>query len=143
MSIGAGTTHRPIRALVVDDEPDFLDVLTLELEQLGFAVVGASSGAAALEAARRERFDVVLTDFKMPAMDGLELAARLRAIDPELRVVLATGCVSDEVTIRSDVVVDAHLCKPFGLRDAATTLMRVVERPVGAPRAAAARAPRS
>ena len=121
-----------MRARARPAEPDFLEMLTMELEEVGFAVVGAPSGAAALEAASRERFDVVLTDFKMPAMDGLELAARLKAIDPELRVVLATGCVSEEVsTALSDVIVDACLRKPFGIHDAVTTLMRVTERPAG------------
>ena len=74
---------RPIRVLIVDDEPLMREILGEVLEDIGYLVVGeASNGALGVEMARETRPDMVLMDMKMPVMDGIEATA---AITSELR----------------------------------------------------------
>ena len=61
----ANRSIRP-RILVIDDEPDLLEILELELKEAGYEVTCAGSGQDAVQRARREHFDVILTDYKMP-----------------------------------------------------------------------------
>jgi CheY-like chemotaxis protein len=70
---------RPL-ALVVDDNPDVTYMFAVVLEHGGYDVMSASSAKAALDAAQREHFDVIVSDIGMPEMDGYELARGLRAL---------------------------------------------------------------
>jgi two-component system cell cycle response regulator DivK len=70
--------ERPLTVLVVDDEPDVREAIRLFLEPLGSRVVVAPDGEAGLAAAMRESPDLVLTDLRMPRLDGWELVRRLR-----------------------------------------------------------------
>lgn len=77
--------------LFVDDEDSFLDVMGRRLRRRGFEPVLAASGEEALGIVREARFDIVVTDLKMPGMDGLALMAHLRESLPQVPVVLLTG----------------------------------------------------
>ncbi|MFO0678923.1 MAG: sigma-54 dependent transcriptional regulator [Polyangiaceae bacterium] len=79
------------RILVVDDESSARTGLAKLLEQEGFAVVTAGDGREAIERAADAPPDVVVTDLKMPNMDGIELLGRLRELDPEIPVIVATA----------------------------------------------------
>lgn len=82
----------PLRVLMAEDEVLAAEVLEEGLAEAGFAVVTALDGQAALElAAAGAAFDLLLTDLRMPRMDGRELIARLRAERPDLPVVVMTG----------------------------------------------------
>jgi len=65
--------------LLVDDDPDLIEIYTEILEQLGHVVASASNGQAGLEVARKLEPDLIITDVSMPVMDGLELCRQLRA----------------------------------------------------------------
>ena len=84
------------RILVVDDEARVLLILHDTLQRLGsgFEVVTAQSSSEALKIARRETFDLVITDLRMPGMDGVELTQALRNMQPDIKVVWVTayGC---------------------------------------------------
>ncbi|MBL6079763.1 response regulator [Belnapia sp. T18] len=85
-------TPAPLRVLMAEDEQLAAEVLEEGLLDAGFEVLTAPDGEAALEIARTgTRFDVLLTDLRMPRLDGRELIARLRAGRPELPVVVMTG----------------------------------------------------
>ena len=79
------------------------------LEELGHKITGASSGAAALEEFDAHKFDLVVTDYKMPRMNGIELIAKLRELSPELPIVLISGFVDalglSEASTGADVVI--------------------------------------
>ncbi|WP_181969922.1 hybrid sensor histidine kinase/response regulator [Paraburkholderia sp. DHOC27] len=82
----------PAVILVVDDDPLIATSTTYLLEDLGHQVVEAESGAAALDVLRNgQRVDLLLTDYSMPRMTGLELATAARTLRPDLPVILATG----------------------------------------------------
>jgi len=73
-----------LTVLLVDDEIDHLAILEMLLRIEGYRVICATSGAEALQLAAQERADLIITDFMMPGMNGLELVERLRA-DPRTR----------------------------------------------------------
>jgi CheY-like chemotaxis protein len=82
----------PLRVLMAEDEQLAAEVLEEGLLDAGFEVLAAPDGQAALElAGTGARFDVLLTDLRMPRLDGRELIARLRAGRPDLPVVVMTG----------------------------------------------------
>jgi CheY-like chemotaxis protein len=78
--------------LIVDDDPDVLDVLSSMLEDLGCEVVCARGGAEALETLdRNDDVSILITDINMPAMDGHELAYRATRLRPSLKVLQLSG----------------------------------------------------
>lgn len=81
----------PVRVLLVDDEPDVLAALSPALQRRGLRVATAPGGVEALESLRRERFDVVVTDLRMPGMDGMDLLRAVRELDQTVEVIILTG----------------------------------------------------
>ncbi|HEX8352091.1 MAG TPA: response regulator [Pyrinomonadaceae bacterium] len=70
----------PLRVLVVDDAPDVTEMIALMMSYAGYSVVTAFSAAEALDAARTQRFDAIISDIGMPGMSGYQLAEALRAL---------------------------------------------------------------
>ncbi len=101
--------------LVVDDEPDLVELLQYALETAGFAVLTASDGIAALQIAEAERPDVIVLDIMMPRMDGLELTLQIREraalrLTPILMLTARTG---EQAEIGGlDAGADDYLAKP-------------------------------
>ncbi len=89
------------RILVVDDEPQLLDVLQEYLSQRGHHVETALNGEAALAAIARARPDVVLLDFHMPGMDGLEVLRRIGTLAPVIMVTANTDIPAARETLKS------------------------------------------
>ena len=87
------------RILIVDDEVDMRDNCARILTRLGYECVNAENGKVALDEFERQRPDLVLTDLKMPEMDGMALMARVHEIDPDLPVVMITGFASIESAV--------------------------------------------
>lgn len=125
VSLGATTIGAPVaigaavhRVLVVDDNRDAADTLELALRAMGYDVIAAYDGPAALELARSSAPTVALIDLDLPAMDGYELAAALRAV-PQLAhvpVVAVTGYGQDTDRARTSAAgFAAHLVKPVEL----------------------------
>ncbi len=115
------------RILVVDDEPEVSDMLTEWLAADGHQPVAVTDGAAALDLIRRERFDLILTDMRMPRLDGPGLYRELKRQDPELarHLIFLTGdTLSPDV---AQVLAESGLpsvAKPFDLEE----VLRVVRR---------------
>ena len=108
------------KILVVDDEAVLVETITYNLEQAGYAVVTAADGASALEAAQREKPDLIILDLMLPEMDGLEVCRLLRregntATTP-IMMLTAKGEEIDKV-VGLEVGADDYVTKPFGRRE--------------------------
>ena len=87
------------RVLIVDDEPDMLESCSRILSRQGYACTTAGDGRAALAILERDRPDLLLTDFKMPEMDGMALLRRAHELDPALPVIMITGFATIEAAV--------------------------------------------
>jgi signal transduction histidine kinase len=89
------------KILLVDDEKDVRDVLNLTLTDMGYEVFEAEDGNEALHVFRNARPSIVLTDIKMPNMDGIELLQKIKREDPEAEVVMITGHGDMDLAVKS------------------------------------------
>jgi two-component system NtrC family response regulator len=100
--------------LIVDDEKNYPLVLSAVLGEEGFETLTANSGPAALEILENSDVDLVLTDMKMPGMDGIELLERIKARDPDLPVIMMTAHGTVERAVEAMQKGAYHyLTKPF------------------------------
>ncbi|NIL99420.1 MAG: response regulator [Acidobacteria bacterium] len=104
--------------MIVDDEPNVRRVLGTLLDQAGWSTTRAESGEQALDLVRAQDPDLVITDLKMPGMDGMELLSRIRASFPEIPVVMLTahGTVTNAVEAMKRGAHD-FITKPFDRDD--------------------------
>lgn len=115
------------RILVVDDEPTVLDACARALTRRRYEVRTAAGGAEAMKRLDQEHFDLLLTDIKMPDVDGLQLVDYARELDPDLPCVILTGHGTLDTAIDSiRVGVSGFVVKPFTLQE----LMRAVDIPL-------------
>ena len=82
---------KPIRVLVVDDERRFRHTISATLAKRGFEVKAVGRGGDAIKEVWREEFDVVVLDIKMPGMNGHEALRHIKAIRPNVQVIMLTG----------------------------------------------------
>ena len=110
------TTNEIKTILLVDDEPENRRIYSEILSDLGYRVIDEPDGVSALSDIRRgEKIDLVITDYKMPGMNGLELAATLRNILPSIPVLMLTAYTSIDNFIQSSSLgVFEYINKPVG-----------------------------
>ena len=101
------------RVLVVDDEPFVREMVRDFLAVLGLEADGAASASEGLAMVADHPYELVVTDYLMPGMNGLEFAERLRAGYPDLEVVLLTGSVLPDLMDRIRGIGFEVLNKPF------------------------------
>lgn len=89
------------RVLLVDDEPDFLEVMAERMEARGITVVSATSADEAMQRIATERFDAVVMDFMMPGMDGLDTLRKLKEDRPDLQIILLTAYATIEKSVEA------------------------------------------
>ena len=113
--------------LVVDDEYLIADILAFALEDEGYMVVKAGNGRRGLEVLDRERPSLVITDFMMPIMDGLEFAQAIRARtqSPDLPIILMSGAHGSVGRDRSDLFA-AVFDKPFDINAVIATVAQLI-----------------
>lgn len=117
------------RILVVEDEVSLRRLLTSYLETQGFGVMTAANGREALERLSAAAFDLVLSDIRMPEMDGLALLSAIAAKFPQTSVVMLTAC-EDVATAVSAMKAGAldYVVKPVRLHDLGTSVRNALER---------------
>lgn len=89
------------KVLVIDDEQPTLNMFGLLLAAYGYQTLTASNGAEGVETFERERPGIVLTDVKMPVMDGIEVLRRIKDLDPHAEVIVITGHGDMDLAIRA------------------------------------------
>ncbi|MDD4650553.1 MAG: response regulator transcription factor [Desulfoplanes sp.] len=120
-----------MRILIVEDEPDILNLLAFNLENSGFEVIKAEDGYKALEKVRRESPDLVLLDLMLPKMDGLSVCRRIKE-NPGTRhlpvlMLTAKGEEADKIT-GLELGADDYVTKPFSPRELILRIKAVLRR---------------
>jgi len=113
----------PIKVLLVDDEEDFAEILSLRLKELGEKVEVAHSGQEGLDTLAKTSIDVVILDIKMPGMDGIETLREIKKQYPIIEVILLTGHGSTETAVEGmKLGAFDYLMKPADFGDLAAKL---------------------
>ncbi|MGE3956652.1 MAG: PAS domain S-box protein [Vicinamibacterales bacterium] len=115
--------------LLVEDEDSVRKLARLALERNGYTVLAAGNAASALDVARTQRVDLLVTDVVMPGMRGPDLAQALRGIFPTLKVLFVSGYVQDAAD-RAGVSGSNFLMKPFTLKEFADKVRGILDGPV-------------
>jgi len=113
------------KILVVDDNNVFRIVVSKMLSRLGYEVSSADSGENGLRIFLKNKFDVVLSDYEMPGMDGVALACIVKKSSPRTRVVIMTGAGKETVFSRKSTAVDEVISKPFTLVEIDETIQNL------------------
>ncbi len=125
MKKSASDPAADITILLVDDNVHGLIARRKVLEEQGYQIRTAMSAEEALEIFPRQRFDLVVTDYKMRAMTGVELMAHIRAIDPSIPLILLSGFVEPLGMTEDSTGADAVISKTAG---EVANLVRTVKR---------------
>lgn len=102
------------RILLVDDNRNGLTVRKAVLEEIGYAITTATNGKEALALFELGRFDLVVTDFRMPGMDGRELIRSIKGLEPSARVILVSGFVEPLGLTEQNTGADVVISKSAG-----------------------------
>lgn len=125
------------RVLVVDDDAVIRQAVVNLFARLGYPVANAGGSAAAFDLACREHYDLVVSDFDMPVLNGYQLACCIKREDAGTKVVVMTGSSQPQVAVYMDCSeVDGWLFKPFGLQAISNVMTKL-----GLPNAFEARLP--
>ena len=89
------------KVLLVDDEKDFLDIMSERMQARGMTVKTADSADKAMAMLEKESFDAIVMDFKMPGMDGIQALKNIKDQKPELQIILLTGYATVEKTVEA------------------------------------------
>jgi len=117
------------RLLVLDDEPNIVEVLIARLEAMGYAAQGFTNPTKALDALKNENFGVLLTDLKMPEMDGMKVLREAKNIDPDVEVIIFTayGSIESAVQAIKHGAYD-YIVKPFEPMELMTKIEKAIEK---------------
>ena len=120
---------RPARILVAEDEELILAVFQAILKKAGFEVISASNGiqAASLFDGSPNNFDLVITDLSLPGLDGEALAAHVRKTRPDMKLIFATGNITQAPQQAAEQYKAVFLAKPFGFEELVTTVNKALQ----------------
>jgi two-component system response regulator PilR (NtrC family) len=117
------------RVLIVDDEKSMRDLLTITLEKAGYEVTAADGGEAAIDAVRKENFDAIITDLRMPKVDGLQVLRAAKDLSPETAVIVVTAVASTETAVEAmKLGAYDYVTKPFKLDEVDLIIRNGLER---------------
>ena len=131
----AMSTPNRVRVLVVDDEPNILEVISMALRYHGFDVDTAENGQAALAAVSAFHPDLMLLDIMLPDMEGFEVARRLGAQRADLPIIFLTARDTTEDKVRGLTMGgDDYVTKPFSLEELVARIRTILRRTGASPR---------
>ena len=119
---------RRVKILVIDDDESLRRVLEYNLAQEGYAVLTASSGEQGLDLLRKEGADLVVTDVRMPGMDGLQVLEGVRKVDPNIQVIILTAFGTIEMAVEAMKAGAFHyISKPFNRDELKLTIKKALQ----------------
>jgi len=117
--------NNQIRILVVDDEPKLCNLIEELLKLEGYRVDVSLSNMEALQMIKKNKYQMLIADFKMPGIDGLELIKKARELNPEIGTIMITGSETVETAVQSlKHEIDDDIKKPFSIVE----LKKVIKR---------------
>jgi two-component system OmpR family response regulator len=126
---GADPASEPVHILVVDDEPNIVDVIAMALRFEGFEVESASNGADAIAAVAARRPELLILDVMLPDLDGFEVARRLAAAHVDVPIIFLTARDSTEDKVHGLTVGgDDYVTKPFSLEELVARIRTILRR---------------
>ncbi|HKK00416.1 MAG TPA: response regulator [Desulfotignum sp.] len=119
----------PSHILLVDDEKDFVEMLSLRLQENGEDVLAAYSGQECLETLEKKTIDVIILDVKMPGMDGIETLKKIKKLHPLVEVIMLTGHGTIQAAVEGmKLGAFDFLLKPADFKELTEKLNRARER---------------
>lgn len=115
------------RILLAEDDVSMREYLQRALQRVGYDVESVGCGTEAIPLLEMERFDLLLTDIVMPEMDGIELAQKASAMDPQIRVMFITGFAAVALQSGRAAPEAKMLSKPFHLKDLVAEVDRIFQ----------------
>ncbi len=123
------TASERVRVLVVDDEPNIVDVISMALRFEGFEVEAAASGAEAIAAVGARRPQLLVLDVMLPDFDGFEVARRLASAHADVPIIFLTARDSTEDIVRGLTLGgDDYVTKPFSLEELVARIRTILRR---------------
>jgi DNA-binding NtrC family response regulator len=121
--------NQSLKVLIIDDESSIRIFLKDVFERAGYTVVLAANGSEGLACARKERFDIIITDMVMPDLQGADMIAQLRTSGFDTPLVAMTGYSDGEANLAKakDYCVDCVLYKPFVAEEVIAAVERVLQ----------------
>jgi two-component system OmpR family response regulator len=127
--IGMNETNEPLRVLVVDDEPNIVDVISMALRYQGFQVHAAETGAQAIAAVASFRPHLMVLDIMLPDMEGFEVARRLASRRAQVPIVFLTARDGTDDKVRGLTMGgDDYVTKPFSLEELVARIRTILRR---------------
>ncbi|RKX84370.1 MAG: DNA-binding response regulator [Spirochaetes bacterium] len=116
------------KILVVDDEVKILKMVSDYLEAVGFEVTGASDGITGLKTFRESNFDLIVLDFMMPGIDGIDVIRRIREESAIPIVMLTARAEENDKLMGLEIGADDYIVKPFSMKELAARIRAVLRR---------------
>jgi len=117
------------KVLIIDDESGLRDMLVFGLSDRGYLVIPAVSGEEGIEKARHEAFELVVCDIMMPGKSGVEVLKEIKAIQPDVEIIMATGYATLETAVESmKLGAFDYISKPYGLDQLCLIFEKALER---------------
>lgn len=117
------------RVLLVDDESDLIEMLQWQLEEQGFSVASATSGQEALDILARDGIAIVISDIRMPGMDGIELVRRAKEIVEDVQCIFITGHGGRKIAVEATKLGGfSYLQKPLSIQEMVVAIEKAGEK---------------
>jgi DNA-binding NtrC family response regulator len=129
MNDASAVQNKIIRIIVVDDDDIFLSLVQDTLEDSGYEIVLSGNCDQALKSIEEKPFDLMITDIRMPGLDGVELAQRARISNPAISVIFMTGYTN--LSTAQDAVKEGacdYIMKPFELSEFRQAIIKAISK---------------
>lgn len=116
-----------LKILVIDDDPSIRNMLAIVLKKTGYDVTCTESGKTSLEKLKKESFDLIISDIKMPDINGIELLKKIKSITPEIPVIMITAYASANDAVEAmKLGAEDYVTKPFNLDELKIIIDRAI-----------------
>ena len=125
---------KKMQILLIDDDEWIRDALRIFFEEEGCRLVALETAEEGIEALQSQDYDIVIADYRLPGMDGLEFLSRIKLSHPNVIQILITAYANDEIVAKANSLgIHELISKPFSSRNIEDSLSRLVQNPTQKP----------